>query len=298
MIRRATTRWSWSTLSRLRELMSNSTVRARSGAWSATRRGGRLTLAALAMGASLSTLPQSAPAQVSVDEAELFLAPGGSGERVVGSFNITNEGKDLAQVTIYLSDWDRQANGEHRFVPSGTLPGSCAPHLHLFPQSLRLAAGRRQAVRAEVTGADSLKSACWSIAFVETSALQKGAGRQVTYVTRLGVKIYVLPPGLTKEGEVEDIAVQPGDSGRTRIAITFHDVGGLPLRVHGTMEYRRPDNSVARTDSIAEFPVLPGARRRVAVPIPRLAPGSYMALALLDYGGAEIAAAQIAVRVP
>ena len=47
--------------------------------------------------------------------------------------------------------------------------------------------------------------ASWSIAFVETSALQKGTGRQVTYVTRLGVKIYVLPPGLTKEGEVEDI---------------------------------------------------------------------------------------------
>jgi len=70
------------------------------------------------------------------------------------------------------------------------------------------------------------------------------------------------------------------------------------LWVRGTMEYRRPDNSIAATDSIAEFPVLPGARRRVAVRVPKLAAGSYVALALLDYGGSEIAAGQIAVRVP
>jgi hypothetical protein len=236
-------------------------------------------------------------AQVSVDEAELFLDPSGTGRRV-GSFNITNEGSDVAQVSIYLSDWDRQENGEHRFVPSGTMPSSCAPHMQIFPQSLRLPAGRRQAVRVELTGPDSITSACWSIAFVETSAQQKGTGRTVSYVTRLGVKIYVLPPGLTKEGEVEDIVAQPADSGRKRIAIAFRDVGGMPLWVRGTMEYRRPDNSVAATDSVAEFPVLPGARRRVMVTVPRLAAGHYVALVLFDYGGAEIAAGQIPVQVP
>jgi hypothetical protein len=241
--------------------------------------------------------PRSATAQVSVDQAELFLDAGGSGRRV-GSFNITNEGTGVAQVTIYQSDWDRQENGEHRFVPSGTLPNSCARHMQVFPQSLRLPAGARQAVRVELNGTDSLTAACWSIAFVETSAMQGGTGRQVTYVTRLGVKIYVLPPGLTKEGEIEDIAMQPGDSGRSRIAILFHAAGGMPLWVRGTVEYRRPDNSVALTDSVPEFPVLPGARRRVSRAVPRLARGTYVALALLDFGGAEIAAGQISVRVP
>lgn len=295
MTRRAITRWSWFTPSRLRELMQRN-VRARGGARSATRRGRNLTLAALAIGASLMA-PRPAAGQVSVDQAELFLDAGGSGRRV-GSFNITNEGSGVAQVTIYLSDWERQESGEHRFEPMGTLPSSCAKHMQVFPQSLRLPAGGRQAVRVELNGADSLTAACWSIAFVETSALQGGPGRQVTYVTRLGVKIYVLPPGLTKEGEVADIAVQPGDSGRPRIAITFHDVGGMPLWVRGTVEYRRPDNSVAATDSVPEFPVLPGARRRVALKVPRLARGTYVALALLDFGGAEIAAGQISVRVP
>jgi P pilus assembly chaperone PapD len=272
-------------------------MRSQDGALSATRRGSSLALAAFALAVGL-LVPRTGAAQVSVDQAELFLDPSGTGRRV-GSFNITNEGSDVAQVSIYLSDWDRQENGEHRFVPSGTLPNSCAPHMQIFPQSLRLPAGRRQAVRVELTGAtDSITAACWSIAFVETSAQQKGTGRTVSYVTRLGVKIYVLPPGLTKEGEVEGIVAQPADSGRTRIAITFHDVGGMPLWVHGTMEYRRPDNSVAATDSVSEFPVLPGARRQVFVTVPRLKTGNYVALVLLDYAGPEIAAGQLPLQVP
>jgi P pilus assembly chaperone PapD len=257
----------------------------------ATTRRGLLTLAALSLVAT-----GRAAGQVSVDEAELFLNPGSG--KTVGSFNVTNEGTGTAQVTIYMLDWDRQENGEHRFLPSGQLPNSCSPYLQVFPQSLRLPPGGRQAVRVGLTGADSLRAACWSIAFVETSTLQSGSGRQITYVTRLGVKIYVLPSGLAKDGTVEDIVVQPGDSGRRQIAIAFRASGGLPVWVRGTIEYRRPDNTIALTDSVPEFPVLPGALRRVTVPVPPLARGSYVALALLDYGGAEIAAGQVPVRVP
>ena len=92
--------------------------------------------------------------------------------------------------------------------------------------------------------------------------------------------------------------MQRGDSGGRRIAITFHATGGMPLWVHGTLEYRRADNSVAATDSIAEFPVLPDARRRIAIRVHQLAPGKYLTLALLDYGGSEIAAGQIPLDVP
>ncbi len=233
-----------------------------------------------------------------MDQAEVFLDPSATGARVA-SFNVANEGGAPAQVSIYLADWDRREDGEHRFQPSGTLPHSCAKYLQVFPLGLQLPAGARQAVRLTLKGSDSLTAACWSIAFVETNApARTGRGRQITYVTRLGVKIYVLPPGLAKEGEVEDMAVQRGDSGRKQIGITFRVTGGLPLWVHGTLEYRRGDNSVAATDSIAEFPVLPDARRRVALPLHRLAPGKYLALALLDYGGSEIAAGQIPVDVP
>src|SRR5207245_11134188 len=84
-----------------------------------------------------------------------------------------------------------------------------------------------------------------------------------------------------------------GDAGGKRLEVTFRNSGGLPLWVRGRIEFRRLDNSVAATADVPEFPVLPGARRTVAVRAPKLRAGRHLALASLDYGGADIAGAQI-----
>ena len=45
---------------------------------------------------------------------------------------------------------------------------------------------------------------------------------------------------------------------------------------------------------IDEFPTLPGSVRKVMVDVPSgLAPGDYVVLALIDFGGAELVAGQI-----
>src|SRR2546422_7232425 len=163
-----------------------------------------------------------------------------------------------------------------------------------------------QAVRVALDGADSLKQACWSVVFVETATPPpaSGGGRQVTYITRLGVKVYVTPPGLTRDGEITDVQARPaaprepaGSSGR-ELAVLFHNSGGLPLWPHGRVEFRRLDNSVAASVDIPEFPVLPGAARRVAIRVPGLPAGRYVALALIDYGGSELAGGRTAQPAP
>jgi hypothetical protein len=59
------------------------------------------------------------------------------------------------------------------------------------------------------------------------------------------------------------------------------------------------DNSLAATIPVAEFPTLPGALRRLELDVPTsLAAGSYVALALIDFGGTEIAAGQLELTVP
>ena len=57
-------------------------------------------------------------------------------------------------------------------------------------------------------------------------------------------------------------------------------------------ETQRRAGSVPARLEIPEFPVAPGGKRRHALVLPKLKPGRYVALALLDYGGAEIAAGQ------
>ena len=250
--------------------------------------------------------PRSAGAQLAVDQAEIFLEPRAVG-RGIASINVSNEGDSVAEARVYLSDWDRREDGEHRFYPSGTLPQSCARVLRVFPLSVRLAPHTSQGVRVALDGADTLSAACWSIVFVESGATPTGGGRQLAYVTRLGVKIYGLPAGLAKNGMIDELAErgrQPssgkpaGDAGGKRLDVTFRNSGGLPLWVRGRIEFRRLDNSVAATADVPEFPVLPGARRTVAVPAPKVRAGRYVALALLDYGGADIAGAQIPFETP
>ena len=124
--------------------------------------------------------------------------------------------------------------------------------------------------------------------------------------------MYVAPPGLTRDGAVEgmaveDVPVAPATSSTTvksvsstaaatkrQISIRFHNSGGMHLLAKGRLEFRRLDNTLAMQVPIAEFPTLPGAIRKVMLDVPAgLAAGDYVVLALIDFGGAELVAGQI-----
>ena len=270
-------------------------MRAYNVAHRTTRRAAACLAAFVLVGGSA----QQAAAQLAVDQVEMFLDPHALG-RGVQSFNVSNESDQVVEATLYLNDWDRDEDGENRFVESGRLAQSCGRYLRVFPQSLRLPPHSYQAVRVALEGADSLRRSCWSVLFVESStqppAQGKGQRRAITYVTRLGVKIYVVPPNLAKDGDVVDVALR--DSTVRRVVVTFRNTGAVPLWPHGNLEVRRLDGSVAATVPIDEFPVLPGSARRITIALPSLPHGRYVALALIDYGGQDIAGGQIQLDVP
>ena len=143
-----------------------------------------------------------------------------------------------------------------------------------------------------------LKDECWAIALVEVLQQQVTAGRTILYALRTGVKIYGEPPGLAARGEISDVrvirrAAPAPDSVRSEVELTFHNTGTLHTVAHGSVEIRRPDNSLAGKVEVPELYTLPGAERRVVVRLPALSAGRYVALAFVDYGGDEIAAAQL-----
>jgi hypothetical protein len=155
---------------------------------------------------------------------------------------------------------------------------------------------------------------CWDIFFVEEVPRRASAkGNSLQYIFRTGVKVYVAPPGLSRDGAVENMAIEDVPVPRTttsttpattvanvlaatkrQISVVFHNTGGTHLLAKGRLEFRRIDNSLAAQVAIPEFPTLPGATRKVMLDVPAgLTPGDYVVLALIDFGGAELVAGQI-----
>lgn len=258
-------------------------------------------LTAVAIGASESS------AQLLVEPLELTLVPGSSS---TATFTILNEGATAVQASLAFEDWDRDDAGLNRFFPPGTQAGSCGKMIRIFPEAMRLEPRQSGVVRVQLVDADTARRACWSIVFVETREPPSEAQRQITFSVRTGVKIYLELPTLTREGSVEDMTIQPHlqydesgvrpvvDSTRRDAVVAFRNSGGVQLHLRGGLEVRRLDNSLVDKVDSGEIPVLPGARRLVRFPIPpRLPPGRYVLLALLDYGGGELAAGQVEYEV-
>src|SRR5437870_1392362 len=99
-------------------------------------------------------------------------------------------------------------------------------------------------------------------AIAAPAAAQVSVDQVDLYIVRTGVKVYVDPPGLTRDGAIEDVDVivhvknphDTADIARQDIDIGMRNTGGLPMQVHGSVELRRPDNSLAATLPVEQFP--------------------------------------------
>jgi P pilus assembly chaperone PapD len=251
--------------------------------------------------------PVSAPAQLVIDRLDLAVTPV-VGRRVAASIGVTNSSAVPVQAMITRGDWDRDETGDNRFLPPGTTGRSCGDILRITPITLRLDAGSTDSVRVIVNGTPVDRKECWDIIFIEQRIAQSPEkGSALIYQFRTGVKVYVVPPGLIRDGAVESMRVEDAARLATAIAgerptrdasravvVDFRNTGGVHLLAKGSIEVRRPDNTVVTELPIAEFPTLPGALRRIRVTIPSDLPADrYVLLALIDFGGEEIAAGQL-----
>jgi P pilus assembly chaperone PapD len=257
------------------------------------------SMSALAAAVALAA-PSAAHAQFAIDKTEMLLTPGDAARRT-GVVTVRNDGATRAQATISIEDWDRAEDGGNRFFAAGTMTQSCAKALKVFPLAMNLAPGESQAVRITMdSSATAASGECWSVVLVETAVPDVNAsGRTLLYRLRTGVKVYALPQGLTLDGQVADVAMhQSAGADSTGVAkdtveVAFQNTGTKHAIARGKVEIRRPDNT---TVAVVELPLayaLPGATMRVRAAVPALATGRYVVLAVMDYGGAEIAAAQL-----
>jgi P pilus assembly chaperone PapD len=268
--------------------------RSRSSERAGAERRGRVRRSVLALCAVGVVVSQRASAQLLVDPLEVTLVTAGA-TRVAGGFSLTNTTDAPVQATITRQDWDRVENGDNRFLAAGTSGASCGAMLSASPLSIRIEPHTSRVIRVGTQNAAALSKECWDIFFVEEVPPRASTkGNSLQYIFRTGVKVYVAPPGLAKDGAVENMSVEEAAGAKRQIAIRFHNTGGTHLLAKGRLEFRRLDNTLALEAPIAEFPTLPGAARKILVDVPTgLAAGDYVVLALIDFGGAELVAGQI-----
>jgi len=256
---------------------------------------GRVRSTALALCAAFS-LAGAVPlqAQLAVDRLDMVINPA-SGKRTTGVILVTNQTAVPQQATLLREEWDRSENGDNRFLPAGSTGASCGAHLTFSPAVIRLEPGTSERVRVSMDGVPPLGKECWDAISIEQVLQQAKRGENaIHYRFRTAVKVYVTPDGLSREGAIEDMRLQDRSATERQIAINFRNTGGIHLLAKGSLEFRRRDNSVAARTPIPEFPTLPGALRKLAVDVPLDLPrGDYIVLALIDFGGAEIAAGQL-----
>jgi P pilus assembly chaperone PapD len=246
--------------------------------------------------------PRSASAQLSVDELEVFLRPGTSGQ-TTGVIRVTNDTDKAVQAMLEVQDWNRDEGGANHFHPLGSTKGTCRDKVKVFPASLRIDAHRTEPVRITYEG--DAAGSCWAIVFLQTNEPPKASSTQsqITYVIRTGVKVYVEPETAKREGDVDSVSVvqlnaSPTDSTKVPgVSVLFHNTGQAHLKPNGAVEVRSADNQVVAKMDISEFPIAPGDTRRINLALPNIKPGRYIALALLDYGGTEIAAGQLEFEI-
>jgi P pilus assembly chaperone PapD len=251
--------------------------------------------------ASMAAAP--AAAQIAVDRTEIIFRTS-RGEPNVALINLHNEGKERVQAVVRLEDWDRSENGTNNWYPYATKPGSCDKVLSVFPLTVSLEPDAKQSIRVALDSTASLDHECWAGAIVETVQPHTIGGRNVAYVIRTATKVYVQPAAaLPAHGEVMALRIQPPPAesaardSSSELYLEFANTGGKHLKTPGEVQFRRPDNSVAATVTLPILYTLPGAKSATKVAVPKLAPGRYIVLAVLDYGGDELAAGQIEYEV-
>lgn len=247
-------------------------------------------------------LPCSSLAQLSVDELEVFLRPNSAAQRT-GVIRITNPTSKSVQALLDVQDWNRDETGANQFSRLGTLSSSCGEHLKVFPASVRIEADRTEAVRITFDG--DANASCWAVVFIQANEPPRPSAEhsQITYVVRTGVKVYVEPTNAQREGDVDAVtlastAASATDSTKIRaLEVRFRNTGAAHLQPTGAVEVRGADNQVVATVPIERFPIAPGDVRRIVVPLPTISPGRYVALALIDYAGPDIAAGQLEFEI-
>ena len=251
----------------------------------------RLHLRCLAALLFLGTAAPSVFAQITVNRKSVTLDPASTNDPAA-NLTVRNGGASAVQLSVQLEDWDVDAQGASHWRKPGAVTGSCGRRVSLSPAVMQLAPGEQRVVRVSLSASAQFDAECWSAAVIRSTSLEPGKTRSDTAAIHATVPLYVTPSGLSVDGELSDMYVT-GDS----LEVIFRNIGKVRTNIVGEIQVQTIGDSVVATVPLDSVTVLVGATRRFRVAMPKLPPGQYLLVALVDYGGEQLTAVQAALEI-
>lgn len=236
------------------------------------------------------------------------------GKSYTAALDITGSATEPEQVLLSVSDWDKLANGDERAYKEDTLDRACGSWIALDRPLVTARAGAVEHVKISFTVPAGASGTYWTaITAVGSTRMmnapsaggeQRGANveAKLSYVAKVFINV---TSGGIVEGKItafEFRAAQPGLAAGKKppqFDVTFHNSGNLVVKPSGYVEIRSMDGeTLSQIEIPSQMVALPLHDRILSAALKAPPPpGEYIALAVLDYGGANLVAGEIRFEI-
>lgn len=232
---------------------------------------------------------------ISISPSRIFFT-GEAGQTVSQAITFNNTTTSTLSFIANLKDWDRDSLGSKRYYATGNNAGSNASWLTLSENTVRLAPGETKVVNLSMTIPDNLatKQQRHSMLFFTQVKEQKAGqanGLHMNVLIEVGIQVYHTPIGL-KAGDLEFLAFEDKGAvtvqeGKTihRMEVKVKNTGQINKDAYVRFELTNIETGEETPVDAVAIALLPDSEQWVHVDLPgKLAPGRYLAVAILDAG--------------
>jgi hypothetical protein len=249
--------------------------------------------------AAMMLVPKAGPAigfglEVTPGKLEISI-PSGATYNV--PITVHNSGFQTVHVQATMVDFGVGADGSYDFSKVGSKPYSLLKWASIRPREFDLKPAESQQVQLTISMPQAnLSGEYGGIVFFQTRPSRQ-PGRAVAFSVRVASKIYETIPGTVNlSGAILKMSTTRTSRGQT-YRVVFKNVGNTHVYVRGQLQIEQ-GNSVIQQLALADGELVErGGDRVLQVVGKRLPPGSYQAIATIDYGGKTETGGEIAFVV-
>lgn len=198
---------------------------------------------------------------------------------------VNNSGTAQIHVLASLSDFGVSESGDYQFEKVGTREYSLLKWAAIKPREFDIVPGTTQQVQLTLAmpSDPKLSGEYAGIVFFQTRPDRHGGG--VAFSARVAAKIYVTIPGTEKiEGAITKMTSAKVPNGQV-YRVVFRNTGNAHVYCRGQLIVQKGGTVVYQVPLPDNLLVERGGERMIQVQGQKLEPGSYQAIATMDYGG-------------